>query len=369
MPTTCDVTVITAAYNCVKYLEQCVRSVQGQTLPPKEHIIVDDCSTDGTHAVATRLAAECTRVPIRVLRLSQNGGAAAARNQAIEVATTEFVGVMDADDVALPDWLALVVPELQDAADVGMVGGGIQMMDEEGTSLLLVVTHPSWKEETHHARAGTFYGSLPGLVLRRSAVISAGGFDARLRAGHDTDLVGRVVAVSRMVQVPFPVTRYRVVRSSLTSTRRGYQRAVQSLAVARTKLVCAGAAAAEIRRELAPYELRVQKEQQRVHKGPAPGAYGLRLGGLYLAVGRTRRARVAYAEAWHDGCHELRCLAGLALSVLPSCVARWLLATKHWLKSALKPYSTVLRPDQFNHWLQGAQRAALRAKGTMRVTQ
>lgn len=95
----------------------------------------------------------------------------------------------------------------------------------------------------------------------------------------------------------------------------------------------------------------------------------MRVGGLHLAMGHTRTARVAYAEAWRDGCHDLRCLAGLAFSILPPCVARWTLAMKHRLKSALKPYRTVLRPDQFDHWLKTAQCADLQGKGAARMPQ
>lgn len=360
----CDVTVITAAYNREKYLEQCVRSVQAQTLPPKEHIIVDDCSTDGTHAVATRLAEECARVPIRVLRLRQNSGAAAARNRAVEVATTGFVGVMDADDVAEPYWLSKVVPELERDASVGMAGGGGQFMDEDETELLINVSHPAWSDETPHARAGIFYGGLPGLVFRRSTFASAGGFNEQLRVGHDTDLIGRVVTVSRWVQVPYPVIRVRVVKGSLTGSGRGYQMAIQTLAIARTRLTNAGVPADRMRRELRRYERRIASEHHKLQTRAPGGDHSIRLAGLYLSMGYTRKARAAYAEAWNAGRRDLRCLVGLALSGCSPTLARGALGLKHRVKSALRPYRTTLRPEQFDAWLGAAQRSASSKDGT-----
>lgn len=109
----CDATVITAVHNCEKHLEECVRSVQEQTLMPREHIIIDDCSTDTSYALAQHMAKTCVRVPIRVLQHPMNLGFPAALNTCIAASETEFVGILDSDDAALPHWLATAVPVLQ----------------------------------------------------------------------------------------------------------------------------------------------------------------------------------------------------------------------------------------------------------------
>ena len=70
--------VVIPAYNCERYLETAVRSVCNQTVREIEILIVDDCSQDGTAAIADRLSQEDAR--IRRVALPHNAGVSAARN-------------------------------------------------------------------------------------------------------------------------------------------------------------------------------------------------------------------------------------------------------------------------------------------------
>ena len=79
------VRVVTPAYNCKKYLRQTAESVMRQTFEQWEMIIVDDCSTDGTLALAQQLAAQEKR--IRVLRNETNQGVSLTRNRGIAEAS------------------------------------------------------------------------------------------------------------------------------------------------------------------------------------------------------------------------------------------------------------------------------------------
>ena len=97
------VSVIMPAYNCGRYIAQAAQSVIGQTLTDWELQIVDDCSTDDTREVVERLAAQETR--IHYTRLAQNGGPAAARNQALRRAAGRYVAFLDSDDLWAPDKL------------------------------------------------------------------------------------------------------------------------------------------------------------------------------------------------------------------------------------------------------------------------
>jgi len=51
-----NVTVITAIYNTALFLKESVESVANQTIRPKEHLLIDDCSTDNSLAIAYELA-------------------------------------------------------------------------------------------------------------------------------------------------------------------------------------------------------------------------------------------------------------------------------------------------------------------------
>lgn len=94
------VSVITPAYNVAPYIGQCIESVQAQTLPDWEMIIVDDASTDDTVAVVQQYLGDPR---IRLLCNVQNLGPGGTRNRALEAAQGEWVAVLDADDWIAPN--------------------------------------------------------------------------------------------------------------------------------------------------------------------------------------------------------------------------------------------------------------------------
>lgn len=96
------VSVIMPSYNTATYIADSIRSVQAQTYPDWELIIVDDCSTDETDAVVAPFLAD-TR--IRYLKNLQNGGAAISRNRALREARGKWIAFLDSDDLWLPEKL------------------------------------------------------------------------------------------------------------------------------------------------------------------------------------------------------------------------------------------------------------------------
>lgn len=99
-----EVTAIVAAWNSENTIERCVQSILTQRGVSVELILVDDCSTDATSALATELSAGCQQM--RVLRTRSNCGPSAARNVGIEAARGDWIAVVDADDDILPDRFA-----------------------------------------------------------------------------------------------------------------------------------------------------------------------------------------------------------------------------------------------------------------------
>lgn len=97
------VSVIIPVYNAAQYLEKCLDSILGQTLPVEalEVVCVDDGSTDASPEILSRYAA--AHANMRTLR-QQNGGPSLARNAALDIATGEYVLFVDSDDWLLrPD--------------------------------------------------------------------------------------------------------------------------------------------------------------------------------------------------------------------------------------------------------------------------
>lgn len=97
------VSVVMPAYNAEKYIEAAIRSVQVQTMPDWELIVIDDGSTDATCEIVARLAAEDAR--IYFLKNSENMGTARTRNRGLDLSRGKYVALLDSDDVWYPEKL------------------------------------------------------------------------------------------------------------------------------------------------------------------------------------------------------------------------------------------------------------------------
>ena len=89
------VSVVVPIYGVEKYLRQCVDSILAQTLKDIEVILVDDGSPDGCPAIVDEYAARDPRV---VAVHQENGGYGRAVNHGIELATGEYIGIIESDD-------------------------------------------------------------------------------------------------------------------------------------------------------------------------------------------------------------------------------------------------------------------------------
>ncbi len=94
------VSIITPTYNCVRFIEETIRSVQAQTYQNWEMIISDDCSTDNTREVIAPYLASDSR--IKYICNERNSGAAITRNNALKVAEGRWIAFLDSDDLWLP---------------------------------------------------------------------------------------------------------------------------------------------------------------------------------------------------------------------------------------------------------------------------
>lgn len=112
------VSVITSVYNSGKYISKAIESVLAQTYKNWELLITDDGSTDNTVVIVESYAAKDSR--IRLLRLDDNSGPGAARNNSLKNAQGRYVAFLDSDDYWLPDKLERQL-ELMRSAGCGMV--------------------------------------------------------------------------------------------------------------------------------------------------------------------------------------------------------------------------------------------------------
>lgn len=97
------VSIITPSWNCGKFLEETIKSIQAQTYTNWELLFQDDCSSDNTREIVERMANEDGRIKYECN--SQNSGAAITRNNALLRAEGKWVAFLDSDDLWTPDKL------------------------------------------------------------------------------------------------------------------------------------------------------------------------------------------------------------------------------------------------------------------------
>ncbi|MGM7669384.1 glycosyltransferase family 2 protein [Microbacterium sp. A93] len=114
-------TVVILCYNYGRFLPGAVASATEQAGVDVDVVIVDDCSTDDSAEVASRLAAADPRV--QLIRHEVNRGPVEAFNRGLKAATGEFLVRLDADDLLTTGSLARAVQLAQEFPSVGLVYG------------------------------------------------------------------------------------------------------------------------------------------------------------------------------------------------------------------------------------------------------
>ena len=100
------ISLIIPVYNAEKTLPDTLESIRAQRFRDFEVIFSEDAGTDGSAALLERFCVE-SGLPCKLLRAERNGGAAEARNRALDVAEGDYLAFADADDLLDPHMLEL----------------------------------------------------------------------------------------------------------------------------------------------------------------------------------------------------------------------------------------------------------------------
>jgi glycosyltransferase involved in cell wall biosynthesis len=221
-----DVSVIMPVYNVERYVAEAISSVLQQTYTNFELIIVDDGGQDASMDICRSF-----KDPrIRIVSQS-NRGLAGARNTGIRNARGRFIGLLDSDDVWLPQKLATHVAHLRQNPQLGVSYSASELIDENGRSLGLFQS-PKLENITVRdvfCRNPVGNGSAP--VFRRQAldairfVDSRNGepedhwFDETFRYSEDIECWMRIACLTtwKFEGVAAPLTRYRIVHGGLSA--------------------------------------------------------------------------------------------------------------------------------------------------------
>ena len=260
------VSVVIPTYNRAYCLGATLGSLQRQTYPDWEALVIDDGSKDDTAGVVRALAAQDPR--IKYIH-QQNQGVSAARNAGIGVADGAWVGFLDSDDAWEPWKLSAQIACFRQFPDVGMVWTDMNAFDADGNLVSsrhlrkmysaygriagrnvfqgrqkLVAFAPDVAraheplKDAEVSWGNLFSAMMFGSLVHTSTVLltlerlrKVGGFDRRYRTGEDYDFHLRTCREGPVALLDAPTIRYRVAGGAdqLTSPAHKPELAINAL--------------------------------------------------------------------------------------------------------------------------------------------
>ena len=205
-----EFSIITPVYNPDrKAFEACVRSVREQSYPHWEWCLVDDRSTKWWVWPRLKWLSLIDR-RIKVRRRSENGGISAASNDALALATGEYIALLDNDDELTDDALAVMNHVIVHKPDVDFVYSDEDKILEDGR-YGGVFTKPDWSPERLLCQNYCSHLS----VIRTPIIQGLGGFRSEYDGAQDHDLLLRVADLNPTVaHVPQVLYHWRVAAGS-----------------------------------------------------------------------------------------------------------------------------------------------------------
>lgn len=206
-------------YCSARFLDELFTCLRGLDPLPAEVVLFDDASTDDSLARLQHFAAEAP-FAIRVLANARNTGIAGAYNRLAREMRSEFVHILDADDlICEPDYYARVRPALQSSNDLVVTGlrSNARSLDLGARAFSTMVPRrpPVW-----WPLLGSF-ATRSGVIYRRQRLLET-PFPDPAWPGSDVIHLLRLRRGGGCVFLPTPHVRYRVHAAAQSSRQRDY---------------------------------------------------------------------------------------------------------------------------------------------------
>ena len=206
-----QVAVVMTVFNGEKYLNESLQSLLRQDLENWELIVIDDGSTDST----SKILQNYSDPRIRIIYLNDHIGRTPALNLAVKNASTEYLAVLDADDLSHPLRLKRQVEYLDSYQDVGLVGAWTEFIDEMG-SVVSYKKGPTSHQEIVQVMATRNPIVHSSVMFRRALMGLVGGYDETLAYAQDFGMLLEFARISRIEIIPEILCSWRISNNSMT---------------------------------------------------------------------------------------------------------------------------------------------------------
>jgi glycosyltransferase involved in cell wall biosynthesis len=216
-----DISVVIPVLNAERTIEQCLRSLYGQSQTPLEIIVVDNHSTDGTKDIVLDMIHHHREIPTYYL-VEVRPGPSFARNRGACQTRGEIIAFMDADCIADPSWLFRLSESFY-RSEVGAVAGGIIGFDKKSVigkfhALFTMRALPS--SQLFH-EFNLISGGFPtaNFSIRNELFRTLGGFDEAIPIyAEDYDLCARIYESGAQIYFDKEAIVFHQHRQSLQTT-------------------------------------------------------------------------------------------------------------------------------------------------------
>ena len=220
-----EISVIIPNYNRATLIGDTIENMLGQSLPPKEVIVVDDGSTDNSVPVITGFGSRVTLIR------QENKGPGSARNAGLAVASGEFIQFMDSDDLVSRNKLETQIAAIHKSGADLVYGPWVRtMISGKNMEFIGPVMQtgplPDWKSMLEW-QMGSWSLVFQNCLLRRRIIDVAGKFREDLMPSEDSEYLVRVLmAGARYCHTSDCLTFYRehdlaqITSSGTTKQRR-----------------------------------------------------------------------------------------------------------------------------------------------------
>lgn len=223
---------VVPCYNAEAFIADCLDSIRDQSQATSEIVVVDDGSTDGSVGRVAEWRRRNPATPVRVIS-QDNQGVSAARNTGWRAASGDWVAFLDADDLWLPrhnetllqaarahDGCALVFADAErlDLPD-GRLPSHFELADITGLLTGQPVERCPRGGALHDRLLSGSYVPTSAVMVAKSALAAADGFDTTLRYGEDRELWLRLFQQGEVVVCRAAIGRHRYHASNATHDR------------------------------------------------------------------------------------------------------------------------------------------------------
>lgn len=210
------VTVIMPAYNEELYIGEAIDSVLNQTYSNFELFVVNDGSTDRTAEIVRNY-----RDPrVRLINNPENIGLPRSRNVALDQVQTEFVALLDADDISLPHRLKRQVEIFEKSPDLALLGGNAYVIDKYGEKLGEPIRKWSGRD-TVRTRLFFYNAFINSTAMFRTQVYREMGGYQNYAIAEDFEFFARIARCYPVDNLNEFLIKYRVHGNNMTVTKAG----------------------------------------------------------------------------------------------------------------------------------------------------